>query len=285
MKGDHNEGMTSKRSGWIALIIMLAFAALTIWGSTPLYRALTGRGRQVSKVPIYNEGTYSATARGYGGDVTVTIKVTEKEIKDVKIEGAQETPEIGGQAVAQLPNIIWKEQSSSIDGVSGATITSNAVKKALNKAMGQAAREGSSLAAAEDEMDELKEDHERLPELEEILEDTADGTYFYEDPEFDESGFKNRMEVVVAGGKITEIKWDAVNRDEVGKRQLSEEGSYIMTDHGLRWYQQADELEAYILENQSTEGLADEEGYADAVSSVSINVSGFLNALKQSLMH
>ena len=68
-----------------------------------------------------------------------------------------------------------------------------------------------------------------------------------------------------------------------GKRNLSEAGQYIMTEHGLRWFQQADQLEAYILENQSTEGLADESGYADAISSVSININGFLNSLKQSL--
>lgn len=284
MRNHHDEGRTSKRNGRIAVIVLAFLTVLTIWGSTPLYKALTGIGRPISEVPIYNAGTYTALARGYGGDVSVTLKVSEVEIEDVKIEGKEETPDIGGKAISQLPNIIWKKQSSDFDSVSGATVTSNAVKKAMNKAIGQAAKEGTYLAEQEEEADELEESLSRLPEIEEILQDIPDGMYFYRDQHYDESGFKNYMEVRVENQKIVEIRWDAVNDENIGKRQLSMEGSYVMSENGPLWYQQAEQLEDYILETQSTEGLADEEGYADSISSVSINISGFLNALKNCLI-
>ena len=59
-----------------------------------------------------------------------------------------------------------------------------------------------------------------------------------------------------------------------------------MTEDGPLWYEQADTLARYVIENQSVEGLSDSEGYAtDAVSSVSINISGFINALKTCLFN
>lgn len=284
MRNHDDEGRVSQKKGFIAVGILCILTVLAIWGSGPLYKALTGIGRPKSDEPIYNEGTYTGSARGYGGEVTVTIKVSEVEIRDVKIEGRDETPDIGGKAIAQLPNMIWKTQSMDFDSISGATITSNAVKKALNKAISQAAKEGTYLAEQEEEMNELGESLSRLPEIEDILENTPDGLYFYRDRYYDESGYKNYMEVRVENQKIVEIKWDAINDENVGKRQLSQEGSYIMSENGLLWYQQAEELEDYILETQSSKNLADEEGYADAISSVSININGFLNALKRCLL-
>jgi len=88
----------------------------------------------------YIPGTYSATEQGFGGDVTVTITVNENEITDVVITGENETPGIGGEAITALPDVIKAANSAEFDGVSGATLTSTAVKnavaKALNEAMG-----------------------------------------------------------------------------------------------------------------------------------------------------
>lgn len=87
---------------------------------------------------IYTPGTYTGEAQGYGGSVTVTVTMDANSITDITIEGSDETPAIGGAALDTLAEQIKTSQSNEIDGVSGATITSNAVKAALKQAIDQA---------------------------------------------------------------------------------------------------------------------------------------------------
>ena len=82
--------------------------------------------------------TYTATTKGYGGDVAVELTVSGNKITAVKITGDKETPGIGGKAVELLPDAILKAQSSEVDVIAGATITSTAIKKAAKDAMQQA---------------------------------------------------------------------------------------------------------------------------------------------------
>ena len=51
-----------------------------------------------SKEALYTPGTYTGEAAGYGGNVSVTITVDASSITDVTVEGADETPTIGGAA-------------------------------------------------------------------------------------------------------------------------------------------------------------------------------------------
>ena len=51
---------------------------------------------------LFTPGTYEAEAKGFGGPVKVTVTVSENEITDVAIEGASETPALGGVAVETL---------------------------------------------------------------------------------------------------------------------------------------------------------------------------------------
>lgn len=94
---------------------------------------------------LYTPGTYTGEANGYGGKVSVTITVDASSITDVTIEGADETPTIGGAALEELAGQAKDAQGWEIDGVTGATMTSNAVKNALQNALNQAmGKEGSS---------------------------------------------------------------------------------------------------------------------------------------------
>lgn len=81
--------------------------------------------------------TVTGTAEGFGGDVTVTVTVTGDDITDVKAVGDSETPGVGSLAIDQLPAIIVEADSTEVDGVSGATFTSNAIKEAVNSALGK----------------------------------------------------------------------------------------------------------------------------------------------------
>jgi uncharacterized protein with FMN-binding domain len=86
----------------------------------------------------YTPGTYTATVKGYHGDVTVKVTVDKTKITAVTAEGLNETAGVGSRAIEQLPDAIVKANSAKVDGVSGATMTSNAVKSAVKAALEQA---------------------------------------------------------------------------------------------------------------------------------------------------
>ena len=83
-------------------------------------------------------GTYSATAPGFGGDVTVTITVDETSILEAAIDAPGETEGIGKAAAERLAQEILERQSWEVDAVSGASSTSRAVRQALEACFAQA---------------------------------------------------------------------------------------------------------------------------------------------------
>ena len=95
-----------------------------------------------------DEATLSGTGAGLGGDVTVTLTMDGDTITAVDIDASSETPEIGGAAAEELAAQILEAQSGEIDGVAGATITSDAVREATAKAL-EAAAEGGEEAISE----------------------------------------------------------------------------------------------------------------------------------------
>ena len=94
----------------------------------------------------YTAGTYAGEENGFGGAVVVTIKTDANKITDVSATGAAETEAIGGAALTTLCQSALDAQSAEIDGVSGATITSNAFKAALAAAIAQAEGKGTDAA-------------------------------------------------------------------------------------------------------------------------------------------
>ena len=98
---------------------------------------------------IYTPGTYTATAQGMG-EVTVTMTFDETSIVDVVVDVSNETPDIGQLHGETLRDALMELQSAEIDGVSGATMTSNAVKTAAANCIAQAM--GAEVAAEEGPM-------------------------------------------------------------------------------------------------------------------------------------
>ena len=103
---------------------------------------------------IYTPGTYTGTAAGIG-EVKVTMTFSETAITDVVIDASNETESIGGVAAPTLKDALMAAQSTEIDNVSGATITTNAVKKAaascIEQAMGVHTAGGDTAASSSDE--------------------------------------------------------------------------------------------------------------------------------------
>lgn len=87
---------------------------------------------------LYTPGTYTATATGRNGDVTVTMTFDENQITDVAMELSGETPGYGADAGEKLTEQLLAAQSAEIDGVTGSTITSDAVKEAAAKCIAEA---------------------------------------------------------------------------------------------------------------------------------------------------
>jgi len=79
--------------------------------------------------------TLTGTAKGFGGDVTVTLTMDGDKIVAASIEGKDETPAVGGAALETLEKQIVEAGSDEIDGVSGATLTSTGVKEAVKAAL------------------------------------------------------------------------------------------------------------------------------------------------------
>ena len=83
-----------------------------------------------------SKGTTSVgTAKGFGGDVTVTLTLADGKITGCTAEGKDETEGVGSTAIDQLPGAIAESGSIAVDGVAGATVTSNAIKEAAAAAL------------------------------------------------------------------------------------------------------------------------------------------------------
>ena len=121
-----------KKPSWqrVAAIAICGIIALSVAGCTS--------GGDTPAEGIYTPGTYTGEALGYGGTVSVTITTDENSITAVTVTGDDETPTIGGAQLETLGNMILEAQSAEIDGVAGATITSDAVKSAAQAAIDQA---------------------------------------------------------------------------------------------------------------------------------------------------
>lgn len=79
----------------------------------------------------------TGSAQGYGGMLTVKVTTSEGAISDVKITEHSETEGVGTRAIDALPETIVSAGTWEVDGVSGATVTSNAIKAAVASAMGE----------------------------------------------------------------------------------------------------------------------------------------------------
>ena len=87
---------------------------------------------------IYKAGTYSASANGKNGPINVEVVFTDDKIESIKILGQNETSGISDEAIEKLPDKIISDQSLAVDGISGATVSSNAILAAVEDCVKQA---------------------------------------------------------------------------------------------------------------------------------------------------
>ena len=165
---------------------------LTMILSLTLLISMTACQTQKPEEGKYTPGTYSAQAQGFGGTVTATITTDANAVTEVVLEGAEETPAIGGAALETLAAAVKEAGSAEIDGVSGATVTSNAVKTAVSQALDQAL--GKETAKAE-----LK-----------------DGTYPVKSTGYSWTGMIS-ADVTIEGGRLAGIAITEEHESETGE--------------------------------------------------------------------
>ena len=112
--------------------------SLVVIGAGIVVAIATGmQSRNANAIP---EGAIIAngSAQGMDGPVKVEVAFSPEKIYRVTVTEANETPDIGTKAIDALPGTIVAETSLNVDAVSGATITSTAIKNAVAQAIADA---------------------------------------------------------------------------------------------------------------------------------------------------
>ncbi len=106
-----------------------------------LYIANTGTVPAADNADTYNDGSYTASAKGCLSEVSVTVTITGGKVTNVAIDASGETPELGGKAAETLAAALAEAGSTvGVDAVSGSTMTSDAVFTAMDDCLAQAAQ-------------------------------------------------------------------------------------------------------------------------------------------------
>lgn len=120
------------------------------------------------------------------------------------------------------------------------------------------------------------------------LDGYADGVYYAEGDYAANSGWKEIVALKVEDGVMTAVNWNALHRDGgLDKKTSSMKGVYGMvafSDAQSEWHEQAELMEAFVLEEQATSGIhAKDDGKTDAVSGVSVTVDEFARLIAEAL--
>ena len=92
--------------------------------------------------PVYKDGIYTGSAEGRNGDITVSVTVKDGAISAIDVTDQQETPSFWENAQDVIPQIIAANQTDGVDAVSGATLSSEGIKKAVDCALANAVDSG-----------------------------------------------------------------------------------------------------------------------------------------------
>ncbi|MDW7660229.1 MAG: FMN-binding protein [Bacillota bacterium] len=109
-----------------------------------------------------------------------------------------------------------------------------------------------------------------------------DGSFYAEQADFSDSGWKDTVSFTVINGNIVAANWNGISKDgDKDKKTASIDGDYGMVAYGKassEWHEQAIEVENFLLNTQEVDAIV-----ADAVAGVSIGVDGFTELAKEAL--
>ena len=166
--------MTNKMQGYLSLLLVVAMMFVVVFGvaridntteqapaatdkgtgtetatdadinadtNTPTGSGTTGETTEVAEESDGlggADGVYEGQSAGYGGPIVARVTIRSGAIENIEVTGDSETEGLGSVAVEKLPGKMLEEKTIQVDGVSGATISSNAIKKAVKAALANA---------------------------------------------------------------------------------------------------------------------------------------------------
>ncbi|MCD8336849.1 MAG: FMN-binding protein, partial [Lachnospiraceae bacterium] len=139
--GKETISRTTLVKGVTACVVVAASLGIIQIGEYSINSSEEATGTAVSSTTgavAYTPGTYTATAAGIQSDVTVTCTFDEGSITAITVDVSGETAGLGADIGDEMIESFLAAQSSAVDGVSGATITSDALKTALEDCIAQA---------------------------------------------------------------------------------------------------------------------------------------------------
>ena len=127
------------RKGFIKIAAAAAMSGVTA-GALAACNAASGSASASTSgaAGLYTPGTYEGTAEGISSTVKVTMTFSDNAVTDVVVDTSGETASFGAAAADELREQLLAAGSAEIDGVSGSTITSDAVMKAAKSCYAQA---------------------------------------------------------------------------------------------------------------------------------------------------
>lgn len=125
------------RKGFLKIAAAAAMSGVTA-GALAACNAASSSTAASGAAGTYIPGTYEGTAEGISSTVKVTMTFSDSAVTDVVVDTSGETASIGAAAADELRDQLLAAGSAEIDGVSGSTITSDAVMKAAKSCYAQA---------------------------------------------------------------------------------------------------------------------------------------------------
>ncbi|MFA7672072.1 MAG: FMN-binding protein [Sphaerochaetaceae bacterium] len=107
----------------------------------------------------------------------------------------------------------------------------------------------------------------------------TDGIYYAIKDDFDSSGWKDYISVLILNGNIVDVYWSAFDKNNNDKKDYDRGGNYNMVKFGgaqAEWYEQAQRVENNLIKTQNSETV-------DAIGGVSISLGEFYELLKKAL--
>ena len=193
----------------VTVTVAMAYSAVTVIqknnaATEKAVKESQAIGSEVSTDSL-KDGEYEGTATGYGGPLTVRITIKGGKLTDIKVVSHTETPEYFSRASAVIGKIL-NSGNVNVDSVSGATISSNAIKKAVADALRKA---GSKQKA---KMSTVKKDTRNANLNDGVSTESGSGvsTDNLKDGEYEATatgyGGPLTVRITIKGGKLTDIK-------------------------------------------------------------------------------
>ena len=126
------------RKGFLKIAAAAAMSGVTAGALAACKGGAASSGAASAAPGSYIPGTYEGTAEGISSTVKVTMTFSDSAVTDVVVDTSGETASYGAVAADQLKQQLLSSANGEIDGVSGSTITSDAVMKAAKSCFAQA---------------------------------------------------------------------------------------------------------------------------------------------------